>query len=343
VANFDIFLSHNSRDKPAVERVAAKLKQAKLEPWLDKWCLTPGGKWQDELAAGLRASSACGFFIGPNGVGDWASEELNVALDRAAKDRIFRLFLVLLPAVPEPFDATSLPPFLSTRTWVDLRKGIEDSRGFQLLINAIKGVAPGSEIPIEPRADICPYRGLQTFNEEHVEFFFGRNGDIQRLVEKLKATRFFAVLGPSGSGKSSVVRAGLIPRLRAAALQDSDTWTVRVLTPGSHPLTALAAHLLRLFPRDTMQKTLDQMTTDPRTLHLACSLALAERPPSELVIWVIDQFEEVFTLCRDEQERKQFLDNLLYAASVPDGRSMVVLTMRADFYSRCAAYPAPQH
>ena len=340
MAIFDIFLSHNSRDKPAVERIAAKLKQAALDPWLDKWCLTPGGKWQDELAAGLRASSACGFFIGPNGVGDWASEELNVALDRAAKDRNFRLFLVLLPAVPEPFDATSLPPFLSTRTWIDLRKGIEDSRGFQLLINAIKGVAPGPETPIEARADICPYRGLQTFNEEHVEFFFGRNGDIQRLVEKLKATRFFAVLGPSGSGKSSVVRAGLIPRIRAGALPDSDTWTIRVLTPGSHPLTALAAHLLRLFPQDTMQKTLDQMTADPRTLHLACSLALAERPPSELVIWVIDQFEEVFTLCRDEQERKQFLDNLLYAASIPDGRSMVVLTMRADFYSRCAAYPA---
>ena len=160
------------------------------------------------------------------------------------------------------------------------------------------------------------------------------------MVEKLKATRFFAVLGPSGSGKSSVVRAGLIPRLRAGALPGSDTWTIRVLTPGSHPLTALAAHLLRLFSQDTMQKTLDQMTADPRTLHLACSLALAERPPSELVMWVIDQFEEVFTLCGDEQERKQFLDNLLYAASIPDGRSMVVLTMRADFYSRCAAYPA---
>ena len=232
------------------------------------------------------------------------------------------------------------PPFLSTRTWIDLRKGIEDSRGLQLLINAIKGVAPGPETPIEARADICPYRGLQTFNEDHVEFFFGRNGDIQRLVEKLKATRFLAVLGPSGSGKSSVVRAGLIPRLRAGALQDSDTGTIRVLAPGSHPVTALAAHLLPLFPQDTMQKTLDQMTADQRTLHLACSLALAERPPSELVIWVIDQFEEVFTLCRDEQERKQFLDNLLYAASIPDGRSMVVLTMRADFCSRCAAYPA---
>ena len=184
----------------------------------------------------------------------------------------------------ETVPATLASPATSRiSTWIDLRKGIEDSRGFQLLINAIKGVAPGPETPIEARADICPYRGLQTFNEEDVEFFFGRNGDIQRLVEKLKASRFFAVLGPSGSGKSSVVRAGLIPRLRAGALPDSNTWTVRVLTPGSHPLTALAAHLLRLFPQDTMQKTLDQMTADPRTLHLACSLALAERPLSELV------------------------------------------------------------
>jgi ABC-type bacteriocin/lantibiotic exporter with double-glycine peptidase domain len=124
----------------------------------------------------------------------------------------------------ETVPATLASPATSRiSTWIDLRKGIEDSRGFQLLINAIKGVAPGPETPIEARADICPYRGLQTFNEEDVEFFFGRNGDIQRLVEKLKATRFFAVLGPSGSGKSSVVRAGLILRLRAGALPDSNT------------------------------------------------------------------------------------------------------------------------
>jgi hypothetical protein len=269
VANFDIFLSHNSRDKPAVERIATKLKQAGLEPWLDKWCLTPGGKWQEELAAGLRASSACGFFIGPNGVGDWASEELNGALDRAAKDRVFRLFLVLLPAVPEPFDATSLPPFLSTRTWIDLRKGIEDSRGFQLLINAIKGVAPGPETPIEARADICPYRGLQTFNEEDVEFFFGRNGDIQRLLEKLKATRFFAVLGPSGSGKSSVVRAGLIPRLRAGALPDSNTDC-----PRAHARLASTYRFscTSLAPFSTGHDAEDPRPDDGRSAHAAPGL-----------------------------------------------------------------------
>jgi energy-coupling factor transporter ATP-binding protein EcfA2 len=340
-SKYDIFLSHNSRDKSTVERIAEKLKRAGLEPWVDKWCLTPGAKWQDELIAGLRASSACAFFIGPNGVGDWASEELNVALDRAARDRAFRVFLVLLPAVPEPFDPTSLPPFLSTRTWVDLRKGIEDAHSFQLLINAIKGVPLGDGRLIEARNDVCPYRGVQRFDEEHAEFFFGRNGDVQRLLEKLKikTTRFLAVIGSSGSGKSSLVRAGLIPRLYAGAVLGSEAWAVCVLTPGAHPLTALVAHLIRFFPQEALHKTLDQMSADSRTLHLACLLALAERPPGEIIVWVIDQLEEVFTLCLDEPERKQFLDNLLYAASIPDGRSVVVLTMRADFYPRCAAYP----
>jgi hypothetical protein len=149
------------------------LKRERLEPWIDKWCLTPGARWQDQLVEGLRASSTCAFFIGANGAGDWASEELNVALDRAAKDRAFRVFLVLLPGVPEPFDATSLPPFLSTRTWVDLRKGTEDARGFQLLISAIKGVAPGSERPIEARSDLCPYRGLQPSMKNTPRSFLG--------------------------------------------------------------------------------------------------------------------------------------------------------------------------
>ena len=130
---FDIFLSHNAFDKPTVERIAADLKQAGLEPWLDKWCLTPGGKWQEELAAGLHASSACAVFIGASGFGDWQREELAVAQIRAAKERTFRLFLVLLPGLPDPFDYNSVPPFLLTRNWVDLRKGIKEPRAFQQL------------------------------------------------------------------------------------------------------------------------------------------------------------------------------------------------------------------
>ncbi|MDT4953221.1 MAG: hypothetical protein QOJ02_1359 [Acidobacteriota bacterium] len=336
---FDVFLSHNSREKPVVERIAEKLKREGFEPWLDKWCLTPAGDWQDELATGLRASEACAVFIGPSGIGSWEDLEYKLATDRMAKDRAFRVFLVLLPGLPEPFDTSALPPFLSTRTWIDLRKGIEDTRGFQSLIHGIKGLPLGPERAIEPRNDICPYRGLQAFDEDHSEFFFGRDGDIQRLLEKLKVTRFIAVIGSSGSGKSSLVRAGVVPALKKGVLPESDTWTLRVFTPGAHPLAALAANLLRLYPNEAMTKTLDQLAADERTLHLAASLGLAERPSTERVVWVIDQFEEIFTLCADERERAQFLANLLYAAFIPNGRCAVILTLRADFYHKCAAYP----
>jgi formylglycine-generating enzyme required for sulfatase activity len=340
IGSFDVFLSHNSKDKPAVEYLAEKLKRAALEPWLDKWCLTPGGKWQQELEMGLRASSSCAVFLGPQGIGNWESEELSVALDRAAKDKDFRIFPVLLPGLPEPFDDSGLPPFLKMRTWVDLRRGLDDPWSFQILVHAIQGTTPGPVTAIPLGQEICPYRGLQTFDEEHAEFFFGREREVQRLLEKLKSTRFLAVLGASGSGKSSTVRAGLLPALRSGALLDSQTWNIRVFTPGAHPLTVLTSHLFRLYPQESMQKTLDQMIEDQRTLHLSVSLALIDHPGNERTVWVIDQFEEVFTLCEDEKERAQFFANLIYASSIPDGRNIVLLTLRADFFQKCAAYPS---
>jgi len=81
------------------------------------------------------------------------------------------------------------------------------------------------------------------------------------------------------------------------------------------------------------------MIEDQRTLHLSVALAMVDRPVDERVVWIIDQFEEVFTECQDEKEREQFFANLIYAASIPDGRNIVVLTLRADFFQKCAAYP----
>jgi hypothetical protein len=336
--DFDVFLSHNSHEKPVVERIATKLAAANLRPWLDKWCLTPGGDWQEELAAGLRASASCAVLVGPSDAGDWEREEWRVALNRAATNRAFRIFLVLLPGVPEPFDVNALSPFLSTRTWVDFRKGFESARQFQALVNAIKGV-PAGQPEVVAADGVCPYRGLQTFDEQHAEFFFGRDADIQRLVEKLKGTRFVIVLGASGSGKSSLVRAGLVPALRSGALPGSHAWPIHVLTPGSLPLTRLAAELVRSGAASSLPDMLDRLAADRRTLHLAAALATHGQAEDPRQLWVVDQFEEVFTLCSDEDERRHFLDNLLYASAIPGGPCVAVLTMRADFYARCAAYP----
>jgi len=330
--SFDIFLSHASREKPFVERVAERLKRARLEPWLDAWQLVPGADWQAGLAEGLAASRSCAVFVGPGDLGAWENQEVGIALDRAATDPAFRLFLVLLPGLPEPFDAATLSPFLRLRTWVDYRGGLEDERAFQALVSAINGLPLGPSVPIEAATDVCPYRGLEAFDEQHAEFFFGRDADVQRLLETLKGTRFLAVLGASGSGKSSLVRAGVVPALRLGEAPE-----IVLLRPGAHPLEALAAQLVRLGGDLPMQRTLDELAGDPRTLHLAASLALAG--PGAGLLLVVDQFEEVFTLCRDDAERRAFFGNLVHAAGVPGGSTSVLLAMRADFYHRCGAHP----
>src|SRR4029453_14258572 len=278
------FLSHNSVDKPAVEVIAHKLKDAGVEPWLDKWCLVPGKTFQSGPADALRTCPTCAVFIGPAGVGDWAREEILVATGRAAKETGYRLIPILLPGFSDPFDYSKLPPFLTQRTWVDFRKGLDDEGPLHVLVNAIKGKPPGPDGAQSKADDTCPYRGLEVFDEGQAEFFFGRERDVQRLVEKLKATRFLAVLGASGSGKSSLVRAGLIPALRAGALPESEAWTICVFKPGSRPLTTLTAQLLHLSPgKDSMQTTLDQMEKDERTLHLAVAFALANKPAGRIV------------------------------------------------------------
>jgi WD40 repeat protein/energy-coupling factor transporter ATP-binding protein EcfA2 len=336
VPRFDVFLSHNRADAPVVERIAERLRDEGLQPWLDRWQAAPGSRWQREIAQGLRTSRACAVFVGPHGLGDWAREELEVAQDRATKDPRFRLFMVLLPGALHPDDPSL--DFLANRTWVDLRAGIIDRDGFQDLLSAITG-APRRTATIGAEPGRCPYRGLEVFEKAHAELFFGRAADTARMVEKLKDSRFLAVLGPSGCGKSSLVRAGVVPALTQGALPGSAGWPVHLVMPGARPLSVLAALLVGLAPGDSMQRTLDGLRGDERSLDLAASLALAQRPAAERLVLVVDQLEEAFTLCAEEAERAAFLANLCYAATIPGGRLMVLVAMRADFYHRCAPYP----
>jgi len=201
--------------------------------------------------------------------------------------------------------------------------------------------APARASTPDPREEAYPYRGLRPFDEADAPFFHGREDEVARVVGLLATAPFLAVLGPSGGGKSSLLRAGLLPALRGGALPGSAQWTVEILMPGAWPLAALAARLERLDPAppDDRPPPLDALRADPCALRDRARQALAGRPPDERLVWVIDQGEEVFTLCRDERERARFLDNLLAAAADPDGRCVVVLALRADFYARCAAYP----
>jgi class 3 adenylate cyclase len=180
-----------------------------------------------------------------------------------------------------------------------------------------------------------PYKGLRAFGESDAEDFFGREALTEHLVARLGDTRFLAVVGPSGSGKSSVVRAGLVPRLRQGALPGSERWYVVEMFPGAYPLEELEAALLRT--ADTAPAgLLEQLEQDDRGLLRAVKRLLADEE-SELVL-VVDQLEEVFTLVEDEARRTQFLALLERAVGDPHARLRVVVTLRADFYDRPLLY-----
>ncbi|MFI7398995.1 helix-turn-helix domain-containing protein [Streptomyces sp. NPDC049541] len=152
-----------------------------------------------------------------------------------------------------------------------------------------------------------PYRGLTRFEPDDRELFFGRDRLIDELSELACGCPFAVVFGASGSGKSSLLRAGLIPLLREKIAEQGRTAVLRILTPGARPATTYG-HLLT-----------------PE----------ADEPESWVVV---DQFEEVFTLCRERAERDRFLD-LLLAARDPGSRLRVLIAVRSDFYARCAEHP----
>ena len=180
-----------------------------------------------------------------------------------------------------------------------------------------------------------PYKGLRAFEEADADDFFGRDELLEQLVKRLGTTRFLAVVGPSGSGKSSVVRAGLLPAIRRGAIPGSDGWRIADMFPGAHPLDGLESALLRAVP-DPPASLMDQLERDEHGLHRAV-LRLLPSDGSELVL-VIDQFEEVFTLVEDEAARTHFLGSLEAAATDPRSRLRVVVTLRADFYDRPLLY-----
>ena len=185
-----------------------------------------------------------------------------------------------------------------------------------------------------------PYKGLRAFNEADAENFFGRETLNQQLLSRLgeggELRRFLAVIGPSGSGKSSVVRAGLIPALRRGGLPGSENWYVVDMLPGKHPFEELEASLLRVAVNPP-ESLLSQLKDGSRGLLRAVHRILPGDESVELVL-VIDQFEEIFTLVEEEAERALLLDSIATAVLDERSRLRVIITLRADFTDRPLRY-----
>ena len=187
-----------------------------------------------------------------------------------------------------------------------LRATEDELAGDVVQLRSLRERAEPSEAAEPPVA--CPFKGLASFEFDDAEFFFGRERLVAEMVARLVGAPLMGIVGPSGSGKSSALRAGLLPALSAGVLPGSEGWALALLRPGDDPLGAL-------------------------------ELAIADAPPRATLVIAVDQFEETFTAGGDDTERAAFVDALIAATRDVRRRTLVLVALRADYYGRCAAHP----
>ncbi len=201
--------------------------------------------------------------------------------------------------------AEGLEVYRRTRTLLSEELGLEPGVELQELERAILVQDPALSAPLggrgtsdPPLGDVCPFKGLASFEADDAELFFGRERLVEELVARLDDQPMLAIVGPSGSGKSSLLRAGLLPAL-------GREWVL--VRPGERPMAELVAALERV-------------------------------PPGERLVLAVDQLEELFAASVAEEERRAFVDALVEAAWDPDRRALILVALRADFFGRLAPY-----
>jgi WD40 repeat protein len=353
----DVFLSYSRPDAPAVLAVRARLSEAGITSFLDRTRLPAGQPWQPFLEKELGRSGAVAVFLGQR-MGSWQHREVQVALDRQGREHDFPVIPILLPGLDDEPKG-----FLALQTWIDLRAGTDDPVQLQNLIAAIHREAPEGAAAI--KAAICPYRGLLPFREEDAAFFFGRDGWIKDLTAKVQAHPLVAVVGRSGSGKSSLVFAGLFPALRRSP--GGTTWDLLAIRPGREPLNALAEALSPPPDGATPAERIEKINADADRLRRGTVRLdqlirhhLDRQPGTDRLLLYVDQWEELYTLAArahdkgkdhggkegakqaahaDRADVTRFIDLLLAAAGERDSPLTVVLTVRADFYDHLLRHP----
>jgi WD40 repeat protein/uncharacterized caspase-like protein len=185
---------------------------------------------------------------------------------------------------------------------------------------------------------ICPYMGLRAFTEEDAHYFYGREALTQQLINQVSHQSFVGVIGASGSGKSSVVQAGLIAQLKLGKqLPESDRWWVKSFRPGIHPIESLSRRLVDA--NNETEKAQQQLQIEGLLYQGIEGLVYWLRSRAEpMVVLIVDQFEEIFTLA-STKEREQFLELILGALTYASDRFKLILTIRADFISPCLEIP----
>jgi WD40 repeat protein/serine/threonine protein kinase len=297
----------------------------------------PEQRYPDALAFAADFREAVGFNRTPTDVIELLTprehEILQLIIDGLSNKEIAQKLTITLSTVK--WYVYQIYDKLGVRSRV---QAMVRARDLNLLAKAGEnGTAP---VPTEDFHPENPYKGLRAFQSADNQDFFGREKVTAKLIKRLSEasdySRFLAVVGPSGSGKSSLVKAGLIPALWRGDLPGSEKWFVVEMLPGTRPLDELEIALTKVAANQAGNLH-EHLQRDSFGLVRAASLILPN-DNSELVL-VIDQFEEVFTLLDDETARVHLLELLYRAVTEPRSRVRVVITLRADFYDRPLHYP----
>lgn len=341
-----VFVSYSRQDSAFVYRLAYDLQAEGVPVWLDKQGLKPGTRnWEDSLRGAIQSAYAVVLIASPE------SRRSNYVQDELAIAQMYNCPVYAVWAAGEQW-IDSIAMGWGGLQYLDARGDNYDLMLPELVTSLGGRLRSGEEqatvtdLP-ESFAPRNPYKGLRAFQQSDQDDFFGRSTLVSELLGmvsgNMQRSRFLPVIGPSGSGKSSVVMAGLLPALQRGALTGSESWVyLPPIVPGVDPIENLTIALASQLPEQN-HATIREDLFSTRGLHiLARQIAIRRERGGQgqtPVVLYVDQFEELFTQTTNEDLRQHFIDLLLTAAEEPGGSVIVIITLRADFYDRPMNYP----
>lgn len=342
-----LFLSYSGTDREIAAQLAAGLNNIGIEIWWDRNEIGWGDNWIAKLEDALSRCESYVVLVGPSGIRKWVKAELYLAIKRHFEHDL-PIFPLLLPGVTP----TMLPGFLAIFQAAPLPDDL-NKVDFGVLANRLSKGRCGAQTAIVTN-DVCPFPGLEAFGEDDARFFFGRHKEavdaIRRLGIGLDGVyhRWLHIEGASGVGKSSLVKAGLIPAIKqgwagSIEAQTWRQWTVgEPMRPGRDPILNLADVLIRI-GADTPERSINKLYRMLRADDQALTHFLREVIPKNVaLVLIVDQLEEVFTHTEDVTLRGCFDALIANALTDLDGCFHLVTTIRSDFMMRFVALPRLQ-
>lgn len=324
-----------------------------IESWYDQQ-IHAGMEREHEYITHLEKADIILLLISPDFLAsETCLHTMRLAMERAHERRAIVVPVILRPVDWQGAEFSTLQVLPSNSrpvvSWPRSDEAFEHiAHGIRRVIEALRATSSASisALPFEPRN---PYKGLRAFTSNDAGDFFGRDQLVQGLIQTLEKftapdqqgrqkVRLQAIIGPSGSGKSSLIMAGLLPRLQQRELPGSQEWIyLEAMKPGKHPVEALALTLAAHFSEKTIQALCEDLNEKTARGLYRLAMHMSKSPETKVVLFV-DQFEELFTQTESEDERQHFISLLLTASRERRGSLIILLTLRADFYDRPMQY-----